>query len=166
MVFGFPVWLYFQSPFCVQGKEYAISTYKNGPLERTFSVLPENEYLLEYGSLFKRGNVPLFALFPFLDSGFETVSQSEKKRHPGSRIGVRDRPRCGIQKFTKTWRFPGFRISLASPRSSGMTLFSDGSTVSKQAILHFVIPDKPCETGRDPGSRDSRKKKPNPHPTP
>ena len=90
MVFGFPVWLYFQSPFCVQGKEYAISTYKNGPLERTFSVLPENEYLLEYGSLFKRGNVPLFALFPFLDSGFETVFQSGKSVIPDDRREARE----------------------------------------------------------------------------
>ncbi len=44
-------------------------------------------------------------------------------RHPGSRIGFRDRPRSGIQKFTKRWRFSGFRISLASLRSSGMTFF-------------------------------------------
>ncbi len=31
-------------------------------------------------------------------------------RNSSSRIGVRDRPRSGIQKLSKKWRFPGFRI--------------------------------------------------------
>ena len=67
-------------------------------------VLAEDEYLLECGSLFKRGNVALFALFLFLDSGFETVSQSGKNVIPDDRSEAREIRNLGKRgRIVNSW---------------------------------------------------------------